>query len=66
MHENIAVNSVFLLLLSFNLASRLQAHSNLMIQPGGAFSGERNAYKCKQSHLRAAENVAQFSFNVGH
>lgn len=37
-----------------------------MIQPGGVFSGERNAYKCKQSHLRAAEKVAQFSFTVGH
>lgn len=43
-------------LLSFDLASR--AHSYLEAQPGGVLADGRNAYKCKQSHLKAAENGA--------
>lgn len=51
-------------LLSFDLASR--AHSYLEAQPGGVLADGRNAYKCKQSHLKAAENAAHTLLATEH
>lgn len=51
-------------LLSFDLASK--AHSYLEAQPGGVLADGRNAYKCKQSHLKAAENGAHTLLATEH
>ncbi len=64
-HRHTAVQCVSLPFPSFDLTSRLQALSYLKVQPGEVFAGGKNAYKCKQSHLKAAEDMAHTLLSWG-
>lgn len=70
-HTHSAVQHIFLLLLSFDPANRLQAHSYLKIQPGGVFTGRKEGTNEQRMQTITPKKLLRYlahilQLNVGH